>query len=133
MTGPFVIPEEAQIQRLAERGEAGPVVMLNLLRFRESALEPAEGMTGVEAYGKYSLKVAPILERTGGRVLTAARCEESVIGPAEPEWHLVIVVEYPSVSAFLEMIGLPDYLDAHRYRLAGVADSRLVASTGLVP
>ena len=127
----FITPDESQVRKLTERGGSGPVVMLNLLRFRDRALEPAEGMTGAEAYGKYSVEVAPILERAGGRVLTAALCEESVIGPAEPEWDLVIIVEYPSVGAFLEMIESPDYLDAHRYRFAGVADSRLVASTGL--
>ena len=131
MTGPFIVPEAEQIRKLAERGDSGPVQMLNLLRFRDRALEPAEGMTGAEAYGRYSVEVAPILDRAGGRVITAARCEESVIGPAEPEWDLVIVVEYPSVGAFLEMIESPDYLNAHRYRFAGVADSRLVASTGL--
>jgi uncharacterized protein (DUF1330 family) len=129
----FIAPEEDQIRKLADRGDSGPIVMLNLIRFRDRALEPAEGMTGAEAYGKYSVEVQPLLEGVGGRVLAAARCEEGIIGPADPEWDMVLMVEYPNAAAFLRMIGSPDYLEAHRYRAAALADSRLVASTGLVP
>ena len=132
MTGPFIVPEAEQIRNLAERGDSGPVQMLNLIRFRDRALEPAEGMTGAEAYGTYSVEVAPILERLGGRVIAAIRCEDGVIGPVEPEWDMALIVEYPSAAAFLEMVGSEDYLQTHRFREAGLADSRLVASTGLL-
>lgn len=133
MSPGFIAPEEDQIRKLADRGDSGPVVMLNLIRFREEALEPAEGMTGAEAYGAYSVEVQPMLERVGGRVLSAARCEDGIIGPADPEWDMVLMVEYPSAAAFLEMIGAPEYLEAHRLRAAALEDSRLVASAGLVP
>ncbi len=56
-----------------------------------------------------------------------------MIGPPEPEWDLVVIVEYPSAQAFLEMVSSADYLEAHRLRAAGVADSRLAASTSLMP
>ena len=133
LTDTFLAPEEAQIRALAEREGSSPVVMLNLLRFRDQATEPAEGMTGAEAYGAYSARVEPMLRQVGGRVVTALHCEQGVIGPVEPEWDMVIVVEYPSAGAFLEMIGTEEYLDAHRYRAAALLDSRLVASTGLLP
>ena len=131
MNAAFIAPEEEQIRKLAERDDSGPLVMLNLLRFREKALDPAEGMTGAESYGRYSAEVGPILERVGGRVITALHCETGVIGPTEPEWDMVIVVEYPSASAFLGMIGSEDYLAAYPYRAAALADSRLVASAAL--
>lgn len=133
MSSPFIAPEEEQIRKLAGRGDSGPLVMLNLLRFRENALGPAEGMTGAESYGRYSAEVGPILDRFGGRVITALHCEDGVIGPTEPEWDMVIVVEYPSASAFLQMIGSEDYLAAYPYRAAALADSRLVASVALMP
>lgn len=133
MTEGFIAPEESQIKAVAERDGSSPLVMLNLLRFRDEALDPAEGLTGAEAYGKYSIQVGPILERVGGRVITAISCEEGIIGPAEPEWDMVVVVEYPSPSAFLSMIGSDDYLEAHRFRAAALADSRLVASTAAMP
>lgn len=125
----FIAPNEEQLGGLAARSDSGPVTMLNMLRFRAEAGEPAEGMTGEEAYGRYSVEVAPMLERVGGRVISALQCDRGIIGPADPEWDLVIVVEYPSTSAFLEMIGTPEYLEAHRYRAAALEDSRLVAST----
>jgi uncharacterized protein (DUF1330 family) len=133
MPDSFIAPDDAQIRKLADRGDSGPIVMLNLIRFREHALEPAEGMTGAEAYGLYSAEVQPMLERARGRVLSAARCEEGIIGPSDPEWDMVLMVEYPSATAFLEMIGSPEYLEARRYRAAALSDSRLVASVGLVP
>ena len=129
----YLTPEEDQLARLAERDSSTPVVMMNLIKFRDQAEPPAEGMTGAEAYGAYSAAVAPMLERVGGRVLSAVRCEEGVIGPPEPEWDLVVIVEYPSAQAFLEMVSSADYLEAHRLRAAGVADSRLAASTSLMP
>jgi uncharacterized protein (DUF1330 family) len=100
--------------------------MVNLLRFKELA-DGDEGITGAEAYARYGAAVASHLERVGGRILFAAAAQESVIGPAESEWDLVVAVEYPSRKAFIEMTSDPDYLKAHGDREAALADSRLIA------
>jgi uncharacterized protein (DUF1330 family) len=122
-------PTPEQLTRLAESGQDGPVVMVNLLRFKELAdgIDADDGISGAEAYGRYGAAVASHLERVGGRVLLALAAEESVIGPDPGEWDLVIAVQYPSRAAFMAMVSDPDYLAIHAHREAAVADSRLIA------
>lgn len=85
---------------LAERASEGPVVMLNLLDFKPGG--------GAERYAEYGEAVAPLLERVGGRVLYAGTAAAPVIGPSK--WDLVLLVEYPTRQAFLDMIGSEEYM-----------------------
>jgi uncharacterized protein (DUF1330 family) len=121
-------PSRAQLERLiAGPADEGPILMLNLLRFRAQA-EPvpgAEGLTGRQAYERYAAAAAPHLAAVGGRLLNAAQCIEAVIG-ADGEWDLVALVEYPSRGAFLAMVGDPEYQAATPWRTAALADSRLI-------
>jgi uncharacterized protein (DUF1330 family) len=128
-----VEPTMEQLSALQASPDEGPVVMLNLLRFRDQAIgiDAAEGLTGAEAYARYGTEVTRFLTRAGGRVLLALAPQESVIGPAAGDWDLVLAVQYPSRSAFLGMIADPEYLAVHGHRAAGVADSRLVACATL--
>jgi uncharacterized protein (DUF1330 family) len=120
-------PTTEQIQRLAESTNDGPVIMLNLLRFKEHADGIDEGVSGAEAYARYSAATEPFLRGVGGRLRAAARVEGSVVGPTNAEWDLVLWVEYPSRKKFLEMAMNPDYLKIHAHREAALADSRLIA------
>jgi uncharacterized protein (DUF1330 family) len=129
-------PTAAQLERLAGSEEEGPVVMINLLRFKDRAdgVDEADGITGAEAYhGRYAPGVLAHLERVGGQVLLAAAAQESVIGPHDGEWDMVLAVRYPSRRAFLDMIADADYLAVHAHRAAALADSRLIACTAVVP
>lgn len=127
----YLIPGEAGLAALPERFGDGPVVMVNLIRFRDEAGEPCEGMTGAEAYGRYSEGTIPFLEGAGARVISALACDEALIGPEDREWDMVIAVEYPSPKAFLTMIQDPGYLEVHRFRAAALEDSRLIPSRPL--
>ncbi len=122
-------PSPKQLASLQSSDRDGPVVMLNLLRFREHAIgvDAADNISGVEAYARYGASVLPHLQRVGGRVLLTLPTEESVVGPDAPEWDLVLVVQYPSRQAFLSMIADPDYLEIHQPRAAALVDSRLIA------
>ena len=131
MSTPTIDPTAEQIAELASSSAAGPIAMLNLLRFRDQALEPDSHLSGAEAYGIYSQEVGPFLEAAGGRVLSAVHCKQSVIGPAEVEWHMAIVVEYPSRQAFIGMVRDPAYQAITVHRTAALSDSRLVLSTKL--
>jgi uncharacterized protein (DUF1330 family) len=126
-------PTPHQFERLASSEDTGPVVMLNLLRFKDHAdgIDAADRITGAEAYARYGAAVAPHLARVGGRVLSMMQPQESVIGPEHGEWDLVLVAEYPSRAAFLEMISDPGYLEVHGHRAAALADSRLIACKSL--
>ncbi len=80
-------------------GESDPVVMLNLLAFRP------EG--GRERYEEYGAAVAPLLEKAGGRIVFLGQPASVLLG--EDSWDLVVLVEYPSRQAFLDMIGSAEY------------------------
>jgi uncharacterized protein (DUF1330 family) len=126
-------PTAEQLQELAPSTDTEPVVMLNLLRFKSQADGIDVGKTGAEAYARYSVAAEPFLSAVGGRLRAAVRPLQSVIGPAEGEWDLVLLVEYPSRAKFLEMATNEEYLKAHQHREAGLADSRLIACSSLDP
>jgi len=128
MSEPTIDPTPEQLNALlADHGE-GPIVMLNLLRFRERAggVLAEEGVTGEEAYGRYAEAVASSLARVGGSLEFAARCKQNVIGPDSEAWDVVALARYPSRHAFLQMVGDPDFQQKHELRSAALADSRLV-------
>lgn len=119
-------PTSAQIRELAESQLDGPVVMLNLLRYPERA----EGKERDASYRRYGRNVQQRLEAVGARVLWQGRVDSVVIGDDEADgWDEVILVEYPSRAAFLEMTGSSQYKEVAKDRTAGLADSRLLAMT----
>ena len=124
-------PTQEQIQQLVSSDDDGPIVMLNLLRFKDRADGIDEGVSGAEAYARYSVATEQFLRGVGGRLVQAIAPRESVIGPTEPEWDLVLFVRYPSRAKFIEMATNPEYLKIHAHREAALADSRLIACSEL--
>lgn len=97
-SAPELLSEEG-FADLSRRSDEGPVTMLNLLLFKQDG--------GRERYVEYGAAVLPLLERAGGRVVFQGQAAPVVLG--EESWDLVLLVEYPTRGAFLEMIGSPDY------------------------
>jgi uncharacterized protein (DUF1330 family) len=120
-------PTQSQIEALAASDSEEPVIMLNLLRFKERADGIDEGVSGREAYARYGEATAPFLAAVGGRLLSAVEARQVVIGPEQGEWDVALLVEYPSRKRFLEMASNPDYLAVHAHREAALEDSRLIA------
>jgi uncharacterized protein (DUF1330 family) len=115
-------PTPEQLAALASRQADVPVVMINLLQFR------ADG--GRESYLRYAQEVAPHLQRVGGTVRYAGAAPGVVIGDGEkPWWDAIIVVEYPSPAAFLDMVTNEEYLKVHEYRAAGLDRGDLIATS----
>lgn len=105
----------------------GPIHMLNLVRFRDKAAYPdGRDATGAEAYAAYGRESQPVLSRLGGRIVWRGNFELMLIGPREEAWNECFIAEYPSVSAFVEMVRDPVYREAVKHRQAAVLDSRLI-------
>lgn len=92
-------PNEEGFADLTGRLDEGSVTMLNLLAFQP------EG--GRERYLEYGEAVLPLLERAGGRIVFQGAASPALLG--EGSWDLVLLVEYPTRRAFLEMIQSADY------------------------
>jgi len=129
-----VEPEARQLKAfLDDAGPEGPVVMINLLRYRERAAYPegfeAEPCSGREAYGRYGAVAMEKVAAAGGRVIWFGNVHASVIAPPGEAWDDALLVEYPSKQAFFDMVAQPDYQTAAPHRTAALADSRLIATT----
>lgn len=128
MAEPAIDPDEHQIGKLTSSTDEGPIVMVNLLRFKVEADGSDAGVSGREAYGRYGAGVAPFLEQIGAKILTAVESVDSIIGPERAEWDTTVLVQYPSRQAFLKMVTDPDYLKIAAHRKNALADSRLILS-----
>lgn len=115
-------PTHEQMVALAALPADAPVVMVNLLKFR------ADG--GRASYARYGQEIVPHLKRVGGKVLYAGSAPTQVIGDGEkPWWDAILVVEYPSPAAFIDMVTNEEYLKIHEYRAAGLDRGDLIATS----
>jgi uncharacterized protein (DUF1330 family) len=125
----YIKPKREQIQRLAETAEAGPVVMLNLLRFAETA-SGGGNKRGADAYETYGEQMREIMANRGIKLLWRGRADSVVIGDDEGDaWDMVLLVEYPSRKVFLEMGTSKEYEKVGEHRTSALVDSRLIACT----
>jgi len=124
-----IYPSSEQIQALLAGGDEGPVVMLNLLRFKPRADAPENDLTGEEAYRRYAEAMVPFVESKGGRVIWSGRVTSQVIGSGGEEFHTVAIVEYPSRKAFVEIAMDPYVAAIGAHRAAGLEMQWLLATT----
>lgn len=108
-------PTGEQFKQLMALPYEGPIVMVNLLKFRE------EG--GVESYAQYERIASKFVQELGGRLIYRGNYLMPVIG--KDDWDEVIIVEYPSIAAFIEMQRNKEYQAAVHFRTDALVDSRL--------
>ena len=112
-----VDPTPEQVKRLVEEDAGGPVVMLNLLRYKP------EG--GRESYEQYGARALPFLQEAGAEILFAGEAASPLIGDDESDWDSVILVRYPSVQAFLDMVTSEGYQAITHLRTEGLEKAEL--------
>jgi len=102
----------------------GPVVMVNLLKFRERAAYP-DGrdpeLSGREAYMRYAREMRKLVEGAGGRFIFGGRVENLLLGRVEELWDEVGLVEYPSPKTMVEIASSPAFQEIEVHRAAGLA------------
>ena len=123
-----VNPSPEHIEAFARSApDAAPIVMLNLLKFRDVAdYRDAPRVTGRQAYERYSKAVVPLVWEVGGQPLWMGEARAGVIVPDGESWDEVVLVHYPSRAAFLRMVTSNAYQAIVHHRTAALADSRLV-------
>ena len=122
-----IVPTPQQIQMMAENGPTGPMVMVNLLKYRKKAAyesshaESKENLSGRDAYQRYGMVAMQHVMKRGGSVVWGGPQKFVMVGDAGPnDWDDVVCVRYPSRGAFLNMTQDPEYLAAHYHREAGL-------------
>lgn len=119
-------PSSQQFEEFAKSSDDGPFVMINLLKFRETAANNKE--SGETSYTRYMMNVAPLLKKAGGRLVWMGSVRQVFIGTTDDRWDRALLVEYPSRKAFLDMISTPEYQEVHKDREAGLEDSVLLVT-----
>ena len=109
-----------------------PVVMLNLLAFRDQAAyesdseESSAPCSGREAYARYSKLAIKHVAGCGGQVIFMGAAQAPLVAPADETWDEVLLVRYPSIEAFVSMVMNPEYQQLARHRTAALAEARLI-------
>ena len=127
-------PNEEQLTAIAHDKRDTPIIMVNLLRYRDRAAysdeRPDGDVSGREAYGRYAAAVMAFLEKAGGRILWGAPCEQTVIGGPDERWDDIVAVWYPNRQAFVKMATDPEYLAISVHRDAALERGSLYACAG---
>lgn len=131
-----VLPgDPARIAAMQDKGPDGPIVMVNLLKFRERANYPEDhpdhgaGLSGREAYQRYAEAVTRILPDYGGRPLWAGDVTFLALGRVEELWDEIALVEYPDRAALWAMSTSPEWMAAAVHRSAGLAGQLNIETT----
>lgn len=120
-----ITPNREAFLRLATADDTTPVVMLNLLKFKDRADDGSR--TGQESYGAYARDVTKMVAERGGRLVWSGRPEQVLIGDDSHEWDMVALLEYPSRKTFIDMVSSPDYMKSHEHREGGLERTVLIA------
>jgi uncharacterized protein (DUF1330 family) len=122
-------PTEDQIQELLKGPADTPVVMLNLLRFKEKADGDDADVSGQLAYGRYAERMRLIVEEHGGRFIWTGRIDSQVIGATDEGFHVIGLVEYPSRATFVKVMQDPRVAEIGVHRANGLKGQWLIAAT----
>ena len=114
-----VDPRGEDLKRYLEEDPGGPVVMLNLLKYRPG---------GEESYRAYSAALKDYLPGIGAEVLYVGDCSTSLVAPPSWDWDAVLVVRYPSRRAFSEMVRDPAYQAVTHLRSEALIEAVLQAT-----
>jgi uncharacterized protein (DUF1330 family) len=121
--------ELLNVRGLEALDQQAPVVMVNLMRFRERSLD-GDG-SGWDAYLRYSALTVPMIKARGGTLLWTGDAKAVALGAQEGnQWDYLALVYYPSVAAFIDMMTSADYesrCDPHRTN--GCAEHVIIATT----
>lgn len=121
---PAIQPTADQFRGLRDDPHDGPIVQVNLLKFRVKAAygpdEPEHGgdESGSVAYGRYAAAFETAAAEVGGECLLYGHTERYFIGNGD--WDAVLVNRFPNRAAFIQTLNHPDYADMSRHREAGL-------------
>jgi len=124
-----VYPTQDRVAALMGNPSGEPIVMLNLLKFKDKAVYAdgrATTLTGREAYQLYGAAMQKVVEKNGGKFLFGGQILQMVIGEVEDMWDLCALVEYPSAAAFARIATSPEVAEIGVHRAAGLEGQLLI-------
>jgi uncharacterized protein (DUF1330 family) len=132
-----VNPSRDQAAAFFALDPSGPAVFVNVHKYVEHARYPQgyadpglpPNVSGREAYHRYLREVERnFLPKVGGRFLIVSPVDLLMIGSGN--WDEVIIGQYPSRRAAIEMTTLPGYAEIAVHREAGLENVLTLALGG---
>jgi len=115
-----VDPRGADLKRYLAEDPGGPVVMLNLLRFRPNG--------GRERYADYLEHFRLHGARHGAEVLYVGDGSTALVAEDGQAWDAVLLVRYPSRQHFSDMLRDPAYGEGTHLRTEALSEAVLQAT-----
>ena len=116
----MIDPTGQDLKRYLAEDPGGPVVMLNLLRFR-----PDGGREGYAAYVEHFRRTSAA---HGAEVLYAGDGSTSLVAEDGQSWDAVLLVRYPSRQAFSDMVRDPGHGAGAHLRTQALTEAVLQAT-----
>lgn len=91
-----------------------PVTMINILKFR--GLTEAGNETGAEAYARYGQNALTFMKKHSAKLLWRGKLNSTLIGDAEDQAHVILLVQYPTLQHFIDMTSNPEYVKISKDR-----------------
>jgi uncharacterized protein (DUF1330 family) len=115
-----VDPTGADLKRYMAEDPGGPVVMLNLLKFRDG---------GRPSYEAYAREIRRFLDELGAELVYLGDCLTPLVERPEGfDWDAVLLVRYPSRQAFSDMVRNPEYQKITALRTDALSEAVLQAT-----
>ena len=115
-----VDPRGADLKRYLAEDPGGPVVMLNLLRFKTDG--------GREKYQQYVDHFNRTARGFGAETVYVGDGSTAVVAEDGQAWDAVLLVRYPSRQAFTDMIRDPEYQKGTHLRTEALEEAVLQAT-----
>ncbi|MCH7958978.1 MAG: DUF1330 domain-containing protein [Candidatus Hydrogenedentes bacterium] len=112
---PFLSMMPQQLENFRTMESEGTIVILYVIKFNRDG--------GREIFEQYEKNLMPLVNAKGGRVLYKGSFLNTMIGRGM--WDRVMLVEYPSRSAYLELMGSDAFLHEDYLRIEAVEDMRM--------
>jgi uncharacterized protein (DUF1330 family) len=114
-----VDPTGADLKRYLAEDPGGPVVMLNLLKYKEG---------GEAGYKTYAEKIQPFLDKVGAEMVYVGDTHTTLVADDHFDYDAVLLVRYPSRAAFSQMVADPEYQQITGHRTESLDNAVLQAT-----
>ena len=116
----MIDPTGSDLKRYLAEDPGGPVVMLNLLRYRPDG--------GREQYAEYVEHFRRTAQPFGAEVLYVGAGSTALVAESGQAWDAVLLVRYPSRQAFSDMVRDPAYTAGTHVRTGALVEAVLQAT-----
>ena len=129
-------PSQKKLDLLLTRDQNTPIVMLNIVKYRDIAKYPEsydgkKNISGKKAYTLYGLNAAKVQGMPMINVIMDLAGENiaTIVGDNEPDWDHYFFARYPSIEHFINMSTSVVYMEGTFHRTAALEKAILYAVT----